>query len=69
MIVAVSADAKEAHVFWSKDTRIDIQVTSTPIQGVSRKLNVTWSTEVADDLKAFHNIDVARDVIRKLNAK
>lgn len=46
----------QCEVLWSKQPRL-IQVRSTPIQATTRKLNVKWSAELAEDLGAFHGID------------
>jgi hypothetical protein len=58
LIISVETYSKFVTVLWSKcPIRPQVQVTSTQIQAQTRKLKVRWSPELAQDIKAHHEID------------
>lgn len=45
-------------VEWGEHGPTVPRINIDPIYGTSRKLNFRWTSETADDLKAFHGIDI-----------
>lgn len=43
--------------------QINIDITLTEVRAKARKLKALWSSESADDLKAFHGIDAESEVV------
>jgi hypothetical protein len=42
---------------------INLDVTKSPVEAISRKLKATWSAEAAEDLKAFQGADAETEIV------
>jgi hypothetical protein len=49
------------------DNSLNFDVTSFNFGGVTRRLRTTWTPELAQDLQAFHGIDVEAELTRLLS--
>lgn len=42
---------------------VNLDVTKSPVEAISRKLKATWSAEAAEDLKAFQGVDAETEIV------
>lgn len=49
------------------DTSLNFNVTTFNVEGDTRRLRATWSPELAQDLQAYHGIDVETELTRMLS--
>jgi len=49
--------------------QINIDITLTEVRAKTRKLKALWSSEAADDLKAFHGIDAESEIVAGVAAE
>ena len=49
------------------DTSLNFNVTTFNVEVVTRRLSATWSPELAQDLQAYHAIDIESELTRLLS--
>ena len=49
------------------DNSLNFNVNTFNVEGVTRRLHATWSPELAQDLQAYHGIDIESELTRLLS--